>query len=32
LLKWDLLQAGADYIVEDFEGLKNIISQLASGP
>jgi HAD superfamily hydrolase (TIGR01548 family) len=26
-LKEDLLQAGADYIIEDFEELKNIISQ-----
>jgi phosphoglycolate phosphatase-like HAD superfamily hydrolase len=26
-LKEDLLQAGADYIVEDFEELKNIILQ-----
>jgi HAD superfamily hydrolase (TIGR01548 family) len=31
-LKEDLLQAGADYIVEDFEELKNIMPQLASGP
>jgi phosphoglycolate phosphatase-like HAD superfamily hydrolase len=26
-LKEDLLQAGADYIIEDFEALKNIIPQ-----
>jgi phosphoglycolate phosphatase-like HAD superfamily hydrolase len=31
-LKADLLQAGADYVVEDFDELKNIISRLASGP